>query len=112
MQTENNTNAFTNNYVIEMYSKYMELYQQRYSGIFFFIVTWAHISYWRKNVTFLGGICVSRGLITKGQYLKDKNTVYGNPDLIKRVQQCTVYNKKDLTGGSSKHNTGVSNCAG
>lgn len=96
-----------------MYDKYMELYQLRYSGVFFFNVTWAHISYWRKSVTFLGGIAVSRGLITWQQYLQDKQTVYGNPGLIKQVQQCTADNKEIFTGGfSSTGNTGVSNCAG
>jgi hypothetical protein len=113
MQSQNHAAAFTNNYVLDMYSKYMEMYQNRYAGIFFFVVTWQHISYWRKTVTFLGGIAVSRGLFTRQQYLQDKNTVYGNPEIIKQVQINTADNKQQiLTGGGFSSNAGASNCAG
>jgi hypothetical protein len=87
---QNHPAAFTNNYVLDMYSHYLEMYQLRYSGFFPFIVTWQHISYWRHTVTFLGNIAIRRQLITKQQYLSDKKTVYGNPATNLKVKQSTV----------------------
>lgn len=99
MQTQKPAAAFTNNYVTEMYAKYLEMYQQRYAGVFFFAVTWKHISHWRQCVTYLGALMIERGLLTRQQYLQDKKTVHGTPQLIAKVQQCTAGNKEILMGG-------------
>lgn len=99
MQVQNPADAFTNNYVKEMYSKYLEMYQLRYAGVFFFPVTWKHISHWRQCVTYLGGLMINRGLISRDQYLQDKKTVHGTPELINQVQQCTADNKEIFSCG-------------
>lgn len=92
MQVQTPAGAFTNNYVIDMYHHYLDLYQNRYAGMFFFPVTWKHISYWRKQVTYLGAIMIERGLLCKGQYLQDKKTVNGTSAMIERVKNCTADN--------------------
>lgn len=96
MLNNNNDSALTNDCVNSLYTHYLSMYQERYTRTFFFIVTWSHISYWRKTVNYLGGILIERGLKSQEQFLQEKNYRSGTPAMILQVQQCTVENTDSL----------------
>ena len=86
----------TNDCVNSLYKHYLHMYQHRYTETFFFIVTWQHIHFWRLCVTLFGNMLITRGLLTREQYLQKKQLRSGDQEAIARIQQITIYSKTDL----------------
>jgi hypothetical protein len=86
----------TDNCVLHLYQHYLGMYQSRYTQIFPIAVTWGAIHHWRMCVTYFGNVLIERNLLTREQYLQQKQFRCGDAAMIINVQQVTADNKSDI----------------
>lgn len=64
----------TTDFEISMYNHFLEMYQERYISKVT-VITWKHISYWRKMLTHYGKILIQKGVLAEAKFKADKQNV-------------------------------------
>jgi hypothetical protein len=88
---------YSDKHVQDMYEHFLYLYQNRYILASINVsLTWAHISYWRKQMNYWGGKLVERNLLDPYDYFAQKRITRLKCENGVRINLDTVRDKITL----------------